>query len=148
MRDGHDLVDWGMASVIMSTFANTATARATIDRSGDVLIEAGTQEIFWHRRVCRAPPDCRGRAPRGTRAGSDPPGGHRLTRLREHQLDRLVAEGTWAPTGVSMHTVGPVFAEVRVDADLWIPRVSRVVSVYSAGRIVNPKTARSQMTGG
>jgi xanthine dehydrogenase YagR molybdenum-binding subunit len=47
-----------------------------------------------------------------------------------------------------MQTWGAIFVEVRVDQDLLIPRVSRCVGVYSAGRIVNPKTARSQMVGG
>jgi xanthine dehydrogenase YagR molybdenum-binding subunit len=49
---------------------------------------------------------------------------------------------------VAIHNFGAVFAEVRVDADLRIPHVSRVVGVYSVGRIVNPRTARSQITGG
>jgi xanthine dehydrogenase YagR molybdenum-binding subunit len=71
------------------------------------------------------------------------------TVLRQYHLDHLSADGAWAPEeGVAMHTFGAVFAEVRVDADLCVPHVSRVVAVYSAGRIVNPKTARSQMTGG
>jgi xanthine dehydrogenase YagR molybdenum-binding subunit len=39
-------------------------------------------------------------------------------------------------------------AEVRVDADLGLVRVPRIVGAYSAGRIINPKTAASQMTGG
>jgi xanthine dehydrogenase YagR molybdenum-binding subunit len=47
-----------------------------------------------------------------------------------------------------MHTFGAVFVEVRVDEELRIPRLSRCVGVYSAGRIINPKTARSQMLGG
>jgi xanthine dehydrogenase YagR molybdenum-binding subunit len=47
-----------------------------------------------------------------------------------------------------MQTFGAVFAEVRVDADLGLVRVARLVGVYSAGRIINPLTARSQMTGG
>jgi len=37
---------------------------------------------------------------------------------------------------------------VRVDEDLCIPRLTRMVGVYSAGRIINPRTARSQITGG
>jgi xanthine dehydrogenase YagR molybdenum-binding subunit len=49
---------------------------------------------------------------------------------------------------VSIHSFGAIFVEVRVDADLRIPRLNRAVGVYSAVRIINPKTARSQMTGG
>ncbi len=48
----------------------------------------------------------------------------------------------------SMHTYGAVFAEVRVDEELGLVRVTRCTAGYAAGRIVNPLTARSQMTGG
>ncbi len=41
-----------------------------------------------------------------------------------------------------------VFAEVRVDDELGVLRVTRVVSAVAAGRILNPKTARSQILGG
>jgi xanthine dehydrogenase YagR molybdenum-binding subunit len=48
----------------------------------------------------------------------------------------------------SMHSFGAVFADVRVDADLGEIRVARVVGAYGAGRILNEKTACSQMRGG
>jgi xanthine dehydrogenase YagR molybdenum-binding subunit len=48
----------------------------------------------------------------------------------------------------SMHSFGAVFAEVRVDPDLGEIRVVRVVGAYGAGRIINAKTARSQLVGG
>jgi xanthine dehydrogenase YagR molybdenum-binding subunit len=41
-----------------------------------------------------------------------------------------------------------VFAEVRIDPDLGLVRLNRVVGAYDAGRIINPKTARSQAIGG
>jgi xanthine dehydrogenase YagR molybdenum-binding subunit len=41
-----------------------------------------------------------------------------------------------------------VFVEVKVDEDLGTVQVSRVVSAVAAGRILNPKTARSQILGG
>jgi xanthine dehydrogenase YagR molybdenum-binding subunit len=41
-----------------------------------------------------------------------------------------------------------VFAELRVDPDLWLVRLNRFVGAYDAGRIINPKTARSQAIGG
>jgi xanthine dehydrogenase YagR molybdenum-binding subunit len=50
--------------------------------------------------------------------------------------------------GFSMHAFGAVFAEVAVDPDLGETRVRRIVGAYGAGRIVNPKTARSQCIGG
>jgi CO/xanthine dehydrogenase Mo-binding subunit len=40
------------------------------------------------------------------------------------------------------------FAEVRVDEDLGLIRVARLVSVVDGGRILNGKTARSQIIGG
>jgi CO/xanthine dehydrogenase Mo-binding subunit len=40
------------------------------------------------------------------------------------------------------------FVEVRVDADLGVIRVARVVTVVDAGRVLNEKTARSQIIGG
>lgn len=50
--------------------------------------------------------------------------------------------------GHSMHSFGAHFCEVRVDADLGTVRVTRWVSVLGAGRILNAKTARSQIIGG
>jgi xanthine dehydrogenase YagR molybdenum-binding subunit len=48
----------------------------------------------------------------------------------------------------SMHSFGAVFVEVAVDPELGETRVRRMVGAYGAGRIVNPKTTRSQCIGG
>src|SRR5205823_6340301 len=48
----------------------------------------------------------------------------------------------------SMHAFGAVFVKVVVDPDLGETRVRRIVGAYGAGRIINPKTARSQCIGG
>src|SRR5260221_5230954 len=48
----------------------------------------------------------------------------------------------------SMHAFGAQFAEVRVNADTGEVRVPRLLGVFAAGRIINPKTARSQLLGG
>lgn len=48
----------------------------------------------------------------------------------------------------SIHTWGVVFVEMEVDEALGLARMRRCVAGYSAGRIVNPLTARSQMIGG
>jgi xanthine dehydrogenase YagR molybdenum-binding subunit len=48
----------------------------------------------------------------------------------------------------SSHAFGAVFTEVRVDRDLGEIRVPRVVAAYGAGKILNAKTARSQLQGG
>lgn len=48
----------------------------------------------------------------------------------------------------SRNSHSAVFAEVRVDGELGIVRVTRIVSAVAGGRIINPKTARSQILGG
>ncbi|MCC7134565.1 MAG: xanthine dehydrogenase family protein molybdopterin-binding subunit, partial [Gemmatimonadales bacterium] len=58
----------------------------------------------------------------------------------------------WAPrrqdAAWAMNAYGAVFVEVRVDPRFPMPRVTRALGVYSAGRIINPITARSQAIGG
>ncbi len=49
---------------------------------------------------------------------------------------------------MSSYTHGACFVEVRVDEMLGVVRVSRIVHAVAAGRIINPKTARSQIIGG
>jgi xanthine dehydrogenase YagR molybdenum-binding subunit len=48
----------------------------------------------------------------------------------------------------SSHAHGAQFAEVRVDADTGELRVARVVGAFACGRVLNPKTAASQLKGG
>jgi xanthine dehydrogenase YagR molybdenum-binding subunit len=45
-------------------------------------------------------------------------------------------------------THSAVFAEVKIDDELGIVRVTRLVNAVAAGRILNPLTARSQIIGG
>jgi xanthine dehydrogenase YagR molybdenum-binding subunit len=67
-------------------------------------------------------------------------------------LELVESEGSWSPgaegNDYSIRTYGAVFVEVRVDADLGLVRVPRIVGTYSAGRIINHLAAHSQMTGG
>lgn len=48
----------------------------------------------------------------------------------------------------AMRSFGTVFVEVGVDPGLGLVRLRRVVGAYSAGRILNERTARAQMLGG
>ena len=93
--------------------------------------------------------------------------------LTRHGLDELTVEGESAPpgetssatmivqagrfipyttpsTGTRAHAgaYAAHFVEVHVEPDLGTIRVARVVSAVDAGRILNPKTARSQIIGG
>jgi xanthine dehydrogenase YagR molybdenum-binding subunit len=51
-------------------------------------------------------------------------------------------------SSLSRHAFGAQFAEVRVNAETGEVRVPRMLGVFAAGRIINPKTARSQLIGG
>jgi xanthine dehydrogenase YagR molybdenum-binding subunit len=55
------------------------------------------------------------------------------------------ADGDGTP--YAMRSWGAIFVEIGVDPDFGLIRLRRAVGSYSAGRIINPKTARSQMTG-
>ncbi|MEU6988243.1 xanthine dehydrogenase family protein molybdopterin-binding subunit [Streptomyces sp. NPDC046324] len=46
------------------------------------------------------------------------------------------------------HAFGAHFAEVHVDGGTGEVRVSRLLGVYAVGRVLNPRTARSQFIGG
>jgi xanthine dehydrogenase YagR molybdenum-binding subunit len=48
----------------------------------------------------------------------------------------------------AMHAFGACFAEARVDADSGEVRIPQMTGVFAAGKIINPKTARSQFMGG
>nr|WP_244285553.1 xanthine dehydrogenase family protein molybdopterin-binding subunit [Caballeronia concitans] len=67
-------------------------------------------------------------------------------------LDTLDVQVTVTPhdkqQAYSMGTHSAVFVEARVDEALGAVRVTRVVNAVAAGRIVNPKTAASQVSGG
>jgi xanthine dehydrogenase YagR molybdenum-binding subunit len=47
----------------------------------------------------------------------------------------------------SRNTHSAIFAEVKVDEELGVVRVTRIVIAVAAARIINPKTARSQILG-
>jgi len=73
--------------------------------------------------------------------------------LERNGLEALSGNGDYNPIE---EAVGPqaifsfsaVFAEVRIDEELGLVRLSRFVGAYDAGRIINPRTARSQAIGG
>ena len=48
----------------------------------------------------------------------------------------------------AFYSFGAVFAEVRVDSETGVVRVARLCGVYDCGRLINPRTARSQLMGG
>jgi xanthine dehydrogenase YagR molybdenum-binding subunit len=73
--------------------------------------------------------------------------------LARHGLSTLSADADYDPVEEAqapkaIFSFAAVFAEVRVDPDLGQVKLSRFVGAYDAGRIINPKTARSQAIGG
>ena len=86
------------------------------------------------------------------RAKRDPMRAVRLDdALKASGLISISAEETYQPARdrkLSHYTHSAVFAEVRVDEELGIMRVPRIACAAAAGRIINPKTAGSQMIGG
>jgi len=68
------------------------------------------------------------------------------------QPEGVYVEGSISPAADardwSQHTYGAHFAEVGVDMDTGEVRMRRMFGVFAAGRIINAKTARSQITGG
>ena len=79
-------------------------------------------------------------------------GGNDLAEVMRRLGERVEASADVKPGDenqrFSMHAFGAVFVEVAVDPDFGETRVRRIVGAYGAGRIVNPKTARSQCIGG
>ncbi|MEU6537734.1 xanthine dehydrogenase family protein molybdopterin-binding subunit [Streptomyces sp. NPDC047000] len=75
--------------------------------------------------------------------------------LARHDLEELTVEAASDPaSGLADRGLTPSgpyaahFAEVRVDEQLGTVRVSRLVTAADAGRLLNEKTARSQIQGG
>lgn len=66
------------------------------------------------------------------------------------EAEGSVAAGAATPSykAYSQHSYGAHFAEVAVDCDTGEIRMRRMLAVMGAGRILNPKTARSQIIGG
>jgi xanthine dehydrogenase YagR molybdenum-binding subunit len=70
--------------------------------------------------------------------------------MRQGAVDRIAREATVKfkdSSDYARNTHSAIFAEVKVDEEIGVIRVTRVVSAVAAGRILNPKTAHSQVTG-
>jgi len=83
---------------------------------------------------------------------SDPRRREALAALAARNGGPIEARGSAKPgeeeKRYASRSFGAVFVEVRVDEALGIVRVPRVVATYSVGRLMNAKTARSQLEGG
>jgi len=178
MRDGRLLIGWGMAAATYPANQGKASARVRLLADGSAEVEAAASDMGpgTYTSMTQVAADALGLPPDRVRFSlgrSDfpptPPHGGSMTMASVGSAihaaarmarDRAIVAGTpieaeghagrsaEVTRSFSMHAFGAVFAEVAVDPDLAIVRVRRVVGAYAAGRIVNPRLATSQCTGG
>jgi len=70
-----------------------------------------------------------------------------MGRSGKHHIECQTTAQPTKHKGYSSNTHSAIFAEVKVDAQLGVIRTTRVVSAVAAGRILNTKTAGSQIMG-
>ena len=175
VRDGPWLVGLGVASAIRADVLRTASARACLESDGRLTVElamtdigtgtytiltqiaAETMEMPVDRVIVnlgdtRFPPT----SGSGGSFGAATSGAAVLAACRKLKAGLASgmkeAEGSVTPAalddGYSHAGFGAHFVEVGVDRDTGEVRVRRMLGVFAAGRILNAKTARSQMIGG
>jgi xanthine dehydrogenase YagR molybdenum-binding subunit len=175
VRDGQWLVGHGVASAVRADTLKSATARARLEQDGRLTVElamtdigtgsytiltqiaAETMEMPVDRVTVRLgdtryPPT----AGSGGSFGAGTSGAAVLAACRKLKAGlssgMKEAEGAVTPAALDdayAHAgFGAQFAEVAVDRDTGEVRVRRMLGVFAAGRILNAKTARSQMIGG
>ena len=71
-----------------------------------------------------------------------------LTIARQTRADAVGNSNPGARPDLAYNSFGAQFAKVRVDVELGQVRVEKMLGVYGVGRVMNAKTARSQMLGG
>jgi xanthine dehydrogenase YagR molybdenum-binding subunit len=218
MRDGNELVGWGMATGIWEAMQMEASAKAVFTANGNLEIASATADIgpgtytmmtqiaakmlgvpiehvtaklgdssLPHAPVeggsfttssvgCAIQTVCRAvqkeilrlaqKAPRSPFTGArleDVTFADDMIRhnksgaeislsdaMRAGKVDRIEKEGTAAPKENSKYahyTHSAVFAEVKIDEQIGVARVTRIVNAVAAGRILNPKLAASQILG-
>src|SRR5499433_1432402 len=175
VRDGRWLVGMAVASAIRGDLLKHASARARLESDGRLTVElamtdigtgsytiltqvaAETMELPVDRVTVRLgdtnfpPTDGSGGSWGAATSGAAVLAACRKLKgglssgIRE-------AEGSVTPADLdnsyAHDAFGAHFAEVGVDRDTGEVRVRRMLGVFAAGRILNPKTARSQMLGG
>ena len=175
VRDGRWFIGLGVASAIRGDVLRSATARARLESDGRLIVElamtdigtgtytiltqiaAETMELPVERVTVRLgdtrfPPT----AGSGGSFGAATSGAAVLAACRKLKagLASGVTEAEGSVTSAELDNAyahagfGAHFAEVAVHQDTGEVRVRRMLGVFAAGRILNAKTARSQMIGG
>ncbi len=172
-RDGRWLVGTGMATATYPVYLGASSARVRRGPGGTYEVGVNATDIGTGARtvLLQLAADALGVEPHCVRvdiADSDLPpapvaGGSSGTSSwgsAVHLAARTLLEGTEqevvvdtadviaAQRDLARHAFGAQFAEVRVDLDSGEVRVARMLGVFAVGRVVNPRTARSQLLGG
>jgi xanthine dehydrogenase YagR molybdenum-binding subunit len=181
MRDGNDLIGFGMATATYPAMAGATEVLVRTNGGGRVTVECATHDLGtgMYTIIAQVAADTLGIPlaavtvkigdsdyPKAPVAGGSqstasvmPPlvaACEKLIRLAGGGIAGAGAglEATASASGEvdeekhSFHSFGAQFCEVRYDEDLARLRVTRFTGVFDCGRILNPKTARSQMMGG
>jgi len=195
MRDGDELIGFGVGTAMFPALRMPAEARVTIASDGAIEVASATHDIGtgMYTILAQIAADALGVHPDAIRvrigdsalpnapvaggsmsSASVGPAVHLAAKRARDEAARLLGTraseaidyaraaqlggGTIEVTGdaapgddagkYSFHSFGAQFVEVRVDAELGRVRVERALGVFDCGRILNPKTARSQMIGG
>jgi xanthine dehydrogenase YagR molybdenum-binding subunit len=175
VRDGPWLVGLGVASAIRGDLLKNASARARLESDGRLMVELAMTDIGTgsytiltqiaaeamalpvDRVTVRLgdtnfpPTDGSGGSWGAATSGAAVLAACRKLKAALGSGIRE-AEGSVTPAELddsyAHDAFGAHFAEVGVDRDTGEVRVRRMLGVFAAGRILNPKTARSQMIGG
>jgi xanthine dehydrogenase YagR molybdenum-binding subunit len=141
-----------IAAADIGTGARTALAQIAADALEvpleEIAIEIGDSNLpqaslaggsmgnaSWGSAVVKA---CRELRARLAGEGADSP----------HEVEVDTSDDVAADPPLAKHGFGAQFIEARVDVDTGEVRISRALGVFATGRIINPKTARSQFIGG
>jgi xanthine dehydrogenase YagR molybdenum-binding subunit len=68
--------------------------------------------------------------------------------VNQLSVEETVGPNTLTTMRYAPYTHSAIFVEARVDEELGVVRVTRIVNAVAAGKILNPKTAASQVIGG
>ena len=172
-RDGRWLVGTGVAASTYPVYRSPSQATARIDADGDFTVQIAAADIGTGARtvLTQIAADALGVDPEQVRMeiGDSDFGqaalaggsmgtaswGSAVVKACKALLDQGEGEVTAntadevkALSKLSRHAFGAQFVEVRVDVDSGEVRLPRVLGVFGVGRVINPKTARSQFIGG
>jgi xanthine dehydrogenase YagR molybdenum-binding subunit len=172
-RDGRWLVGTGVAASTYPAYRSPSQATARIDADGGFTVQIAAADIGTGARtvLTQIAADALGVDPEqvrmeigDSRFGQAALAGgsmgtaswgsaivkacQALLAQGEGEVTADTAEEVKALAKLSRHAFGAQFVEVRVDADSGEVRLPRVLGVFGVGRVINPKTARSQFIGG